>query len=421
MRLNDFTLSDTRLEAFGAELDALEQRTRERLGAEDAEYIRRILRIARKLDLSGRMLLLASVFPPAWLAGTSLLGVAKILDNMEIGHNVMHGQYDFMRDPVLNTKFEWDSVSDGDQWRHSHNYVHHTFTNVLGYDHDIGYRLLRTSEEQPWHPLRLLNVPSTIGLAFAFEWGVGLHDVNLADAVLELSPEKLEWTKLRAFYKKVARMVAKDYVLHPLLAGPMAPAVLLGNLTANVVRNTWAWAVIFCGHFPEETQVFTEDCLEGESRGHFYLRQILGSANIEGGPLMHLMTGHLSHQIEHHLFPTIPAWRYPEMAAEVRVICEKYGVPYNTGSFGRQLGSVMKQIARLSLPVSREDALGFVERARATRALGARGNAYIQGKGRKASGPEAAPRSRFAAVVHFPREAVRRASRSLRPAARRAA
>jgi NADPH-dependent stearoyl-CoA 9-desaturase len=418
MHLSHFKLSETQLEAFGAELDALEQRTRAKLGAEDTEYIRRIVRLARNFDLSGRMLLLASFFPPAWFAGTSLLGVAKILDNMEIGHNVMHGQFDFMRDPVLNTKFEWDCVSDADQWRHSHNYVHHTFTNVLGYDHDIGYRLLRTSEEQPWHPLRLLNLPGTIGLAFAFEWGVGLHDVNAADAVLELSPEKLEWDKLRTFYKKVKRMVVKDYVLHPLLAGPMAPAVLLGNLTAKVMRNTWAWAVIFCGHFPEETQVFTEDCLEGETRGHWYLRQILGSANIEGGRLMHLMTGHLSHQIEHHLFPTIPAWRYPEMATEVKAICEKYGIPYNAGSFGRQIGSVMKEIARLSLPVSREDALGFLANAKKTRALKARGSARIQGKNRDApSAPESAPRSRLASVAQIPREAVRRASRSWRPAA----
>jgi NADPH-dependent stearoyl-CoA 9-desaturase len=366
------------------------------------------------------MLLLASVFPPAWLAGTSLLGIAKILDNMEIGHNVMHGQYDFMRDPVLNTQFEWDTVSDGDQWRHSHNYVHHTFTNVLGYDHDIGYRLLRTSEEQPWHPGWLLNLPATAALAVGFEWGVGLHDVNAA-GLLELRPQDVEWDKLRTFTRKVARMVAKDYVLHPLLAGPVAPAVLLGNLTANVMRNTWAWAVIFCGHFPEETQVFTEECLDGETRGHWYLRQILGSANIEGGHLMHLMTGHLSHQIEHHLFPTVPAWRYPEMSAEVQAICEKYGVPYNTGSFSRQLGSVIKQIARLSLPVSREDAFGFVRNARATRALKARGNARVHGKGtpRPAeAAPKGGGRHRFAAVVDFlPRKVVKRASRSLHPAA----
>src|SRR5690606_27590370 len=117
------------------------------------------------MDATGRALLMASVFPPAWLAGTALLGLAKILDNMEIGHNVMHGQYDFMNDPVINTNYEWDGVPPNEHWRHSHNYVHHTFTNVLGLDHDIGYRVIRLSEHQPWHPKWLLNLNNTFWLA----------------------------------------------------------------------------------------------------------------------------------------------------------------------------------------------------------------------------------------------------------------
>ena len=81
------------------------------------------------------------------------LSLSKILDNMEIGHNVMHGQYDWMRDPALNSKmFEWDTACPGDQWRHSHNYMHHTYTNILGKDRDIGYGVLRMDESQKWNP-----------------------------------------------------------------------------------------------------------------------------------------------------------------------------------------------------------------------------------------------------------------------------
>ena len=75
-----------------------------------------------------------------------------------------------------------------------------------------------------------------------------------------------------------------------------------------------------------------------------YVRQLAGSCDIEGGRLLHLMTGNLSHQIEHHLFPDLPAARYPEMAPKVRAICEKYGQTYITGSFARQLGSVARRI-----------------------------------------------------------------------------
>ena len=62
------------------------------------------------------------------------------------------------------------------------------------------------------------------------------------------------------------------------------------------------------------------------------------------------MTGNLSHQIEHHLFPDIPARRYPEIAVEVKEICRRYGLPYNTGPLGRQLASVAAKICRLALP-----------------------------------------------------------------------
>jgi linoleoyl-CoA desaturase len=380
MRLSQIDLTPEQIEAFGAELEALEQRTRADLGEKDAAHIRKIMKLAQTMDTTGRVLLLASLFPPAWLAGTTLLGVAKILDNMEIGHNVMHGQYDFMKDPVINTHYEWDTVCPGEQWRHSHNYVHHTFTNVLGLDHDIGYRVARLSEEQPWHPKWLLNLPNTFWLATLFEWGVGVHDTNIADAYLEMDRSKLERELVPPRMRKISRQVLKDYVLFPLLSGPMALPVLAGNAVANVIRNYWTWAVIFCGHFPEGTAVFTEEQIKNETRGQWYLRQMAGSANIEGSHAMHIMTGHLSHQIEHHLFPTIPAWRYPEMAKEVQAIAKKYGVPYVTGTFGHQLGQVIKRIAKMSLPQNLDELLNWRANAKAMARVKRAGTDVLKGK-----------------------------------------
>jgi fatty acid desaturase len=112
----------------------------------------------------------------------------------------------------------------------------------------------------------------------------------------------------------------------------------------------WAFNIIFCGHFPAGVATFSEEECENESRGHWYYRQLLGSANITGGKLFHTMTGNLSHQIEHHLFPDLPARRYPQLAAEVREICGRYGIDYNTGPLGKQLFSVARKICRLALP-----------------------------------------------------------------------
>jgi NADPH-dependent stearoyl-CoA 9-desaturase len=163
-------------------------------------------------------------------------------------------------------------------------------------------------------------------------------------------PKALLRSQIRAMAKKVARQSGKDFVLWPLLSGPSALPTLAANLTANVARNLWSHTIIFCGHFPEGVSTFTEDQIANETRHEWYLRQLQGSANIEGTPLFHILTGNLSHQIEHHLFPDLPSNRYGEIAPKVRALCEKYGVHYETGSLSRQYGSMWKRLFRLSLP-----------------------------------------------------------------------
>lgn len=345
-------LSEAETEALGREIDAIRERVLADLGERDLAYIRRVLRVQRRLELAGRGMLFLGWLPPLWLGGVAALSLSKILDNMEIGHNVMHGQYDWTGDPTLSSqRFEWDTACPSDQWRHSHNVVHHTWTNVHGKDRDLGYGVLRMSEAQPWSPVALANPVNALALALLFEYGVALHDLELDRVVRgERSPRE-SWPLLRGVAEKVRRQVTKDYVLFPLLSGPGFLPTLAGNATANVVRNVWAFSIIFCGHFPDGVESFAEEeAPEAEPRGRWYLRQILGSANIEGGPLFHVLSGNLSHQIEHHLFPDLPAHRYAEIAEEVRALCERHGLPYRTGPLSRQLGSVWRRIVRLALP-----------------------------------------------------------------------
>ena len=344
-------MTPEQIEAFGAELEAIRDKHTADLGERDVDYIRKVIKAQRGLEVGGRGLLFLGFLPPAWLAGTAALSVSKILDNMEIGHNVMHGQYDWTRDPDLSSKkFEWDSACPGDQWRHSHNYMHHTHTNILGKDRDIGYGILRMSEDQPWHPYYLGNLLWAGLLATFFQYGVALHDLETERIAAGETTLKEKLPLLKEIGRKVGRQSAKDYVLFPLLAGPGAPFTFAGNMTANLARNLWSYAIIFCGHFPDGVEEFTEEECENETRGEWYYRQLLGSANLTGGKLFHIMSGNLSFQIEHHLFPDIPAHRYAEISVEVREICERYGLPYNTGPLGKQFGSVVRKIARLSLP-----------------------------------------------------------------------
>nr|WP_246405841.1 acyl-CoA desaturase [Modestobacter versicolor] len=346
-------LSAEDIETIGKELDAIRQGVMDDRGESDAAYIRRVIDVQRKLELASRAVLLLSKFPPAWVVGTVGLSVAKILENMEIGHNILHGQWDWMRDPKIHsTTWEWDMASPADQWKHSHNELHHTYTNVIGKDNDLGYGIMRVDEDQKWHPIYLAQPLWNFVNACFFEYGIAAYDLelgkNLATKKRRADPDFR--ARGKAVLKKIRKQMTKDYVVHPLLSGPSFLPTLAANFTANVVRNLWSHSVIMCGHFPEGVETFEKTSIDGETRGEWYLRQMLGSANISGSKAMHIMTGNLSHQVEHHLFPDLPSNRYAEIAPKVKDLFDRYGLRYHSASLPRQVGSAWHKVIRLSLP-----------------------------------------------------------------------
>jgi linoleoyl-CoA desaturase len=394
-------LSDEQLEEIGREFDELHDEVREDLGDRDARYIRGIIALQRRLALMGRAELFASRSKPAWWLGMATLSTAKILENMEIGHNVMHGQWDWMNDPVINSQvWDWDTASTKEAWKHSHNYIHHTYTNILGKDRDLGYEIMRIDPHQRWNPVYLLQPIYNVLLMLAFEWGVAVHDLDFTAIRAGEKDMKQVRKELKGIAGKARLQIQKDYVAWPLLSAAIATGVRAGveaiakrrrsrarrgldavrdrlplpgrspqarssvanafretylatlraDAWANVVRNVWSNAIIFCGHFPDQTYVFTEDEVRDEQPGGRYVRQLIGAANVSGSPLFHVMTGNLGYQVEHHLYPDMPSSRYGEIAPRVREICKRYGLPYNTGPFSKQWGGVQRTILRLAFP-----------------------------------------------------------------------
>jgi linoleoyl-CoA desaturase len=365
-------LTGEQIEELGREFDAIHDEVFAELGDRDSRYIRSTIKLHRQLVLAARAMLIGSRYKPLWLGGAAALSVAKILENMEIGHNVMHGQWDWMNDPDINSQnWDWDTASPADAWRHSHNYEHHTFTNIRGKDRDLGYEIMRIDPHQKWHPVYLLQPFYNLVLMGFFEWGVALHDLNF-DAIRagEKSKGKVS-RELKAIGVKARKQIVKDYIAFPLLSAGVSAltagrggslserrssaersfkSTLAANFTANIVRNVWAYSIIFCGHFPDQTYTFSQAEVADETRGGWYVRQLLGSANIDGSPLFHLLAGNLSFQVEHHLYPDLPSSRYSEIAPRVRDICRRYGLPYNTGPLSKQLGTVHRTILRLAFP-----------------------------------------------------------------------
>ncbi len=344
-------LSEDELDAIGKEFQQIHDDVFADLGDRDAHYIRSMIQFHRRLAALSRIVLMASRYTPAWILGTTGLSVAKILENMEIGHNVMHGQWDWMNDPQIHSStWDWDTASPAAAWKHSHNYVHHTYTNIIGKDKDVGYEIMRVDPQQDWNPVYVFQPLYNVLLAGFFEWGVAVHDLDFEAIRKGEKPKKQVWDELKAIGRKARRQIVKDYIAFPLLSGKEWKRTLYANLTANFVRNVWAYAIIFCGHFPDQAYTFTEDETEEESLGAWYVRQLIGAANIDGSPTFHVMSGNLSYQVEHHLYPDMPSSRYQEIAPRVKAICEKYDLPYNTGPFRKQLGSVQRTILRLAFP-----------------------------------------------------------------------
>ncbi|HEX8745299.1 MAG TPA: acyl-CoA desaturase [Thermoleophilaceae bacterium] len=397
-------LSDEQIEELGREFDAIHDEVYAELGDRDRKYITSMIDMHRRLAVLARVLLLASRFKPAWVLGTAANSSAKILENMEIGHNVLHGQWDWMNDPQIHsTTWDWDTASTSEAWKHSHNYVHHTYTNIRGKDKDLGYEIMRIDPHQKWHPVYLLQPFYNVLLAAFFEWGVALHDLDF-EALRngEKSKDQLG-RELKGIAAKARSQIVKDYIAWPLISALAAGAVKVAieprrvsrreraiarvrgalpggrrdrrrelvkevgmrvaeggartfvatakaNATANVVRNLWAYAIIFCGHFPDQTYTYSAKEVEDESRGGWYVRQLTGAANIDGSAFFHVASGNLGFQVEHHLFPDMPSTRYAEIAPRVKEICERYELPYNTGPFSRQLGQVQRTILRLAFP-----------------------------------------------------------------------
>ncbi|MCV7227865.1 fatty acid desaturase family protein [Mycolicibacterium komossense] len=344
-------LSEADVEELARELDAIRTDIEESRGEQDARYIRRAIQLQRALAAGGRIALFASGNRAARIAGTGMLATAKIIENMELGHNITHGQWDWMNDPEIHsTEWEWDTTSPSVHWKKSHNYIHHKYTNVVGMDDDIGYGIMRLTRDQRWERWMIGNPVYNLLLGTLFEWGVAAHGLETTKFRKGEKSKGEVLRDLKIIGRKVGKQVGKDYLVFPALAGKNWKQTLKANAVANLIRNYWSYAVIFCGHFPDGAEKFTKEEYDTETHPEWYLRQMLGSANFHAGPVMAFMSGNLCYQIEHHLFPDLPSNRYAEIAVRVQALCDKYDLPYTTGSLARQYLQSFMTIAKLALP-----------------------------------------------------------------------
>jgi len=303
------------------------------------------------MEVLGRVLIHFSPEPVSFLLGVTALWVHKQLQGTGIGHMALHGVYDNLAggEAFAADTFSWDTPIDEEAWRYGHNVRHHNYTNVAGKDPDIRFGPVRLTDQTPHRPEHRFGLPFTFGLTIPnFGFFMNLHFTGILDAYgfNSLPEDKLDFLpdrsakSVRGAWRKALRKhvpyYLKNYVFFPALAGPLFWKVLLGNWMAEVLRDVYSAATIYCGHVNDGVRTFPEGW-KARDRGEWYAMQVESTSNFEVGAPWSILCGGLERQIEHHLFPRLPSPRLSEIAPEVRAICARHGVEYKTSRWAAAL------------------------------------------------------------------------------------
>ena len=351
--------------------------------------------------------LLFSLFPPAWLR-RHRRPVGR-QDPREHGDRPQrHARpvgLDARPEDPLDHLGVGQRLARREQWKHSHNELHHTYTNVLGKDNDLGYGIMRVDEDQRWEPV--LPRPAAVELPQRLLLRVRHRGLRPRARQEPASRSAAQGPGVPARAPRQVLRKIRSQVHQGLRRPPAAVRARRSSTrsTANVDRQPGPQPVDPLGHHVRPLPRGRRDLrarrsIEGETRGEWYLRQMLGSANITGSKAMHFMTGNLSHQIEHHLFPDLPSNRYAEIAPQgAGHLFERYGLHLHhrlaapPGRLGVEEGHPALAARPPARPLAREIAAEAVGKRvrRRLRGAGMPRGCRPRRSGRSSSGVEHAP------------------------------
>ena len=355
-----------RYDQIEAEFEAIKQKYRNKLGPKDVAYIKGLRRASRISEVVGRGLLWVSKDPITFALGVFFTWVHRNLEAIEIGHNVLHGQYDvFPEIPQFHSRnFKWKAPVDEEAWRREHNGLHHVHTNVFEKDPDLNHGILRMNDQTPWNPYHRWQVPIYLFTVYPMVlYGFNQQNLGLRQEFREKHfpegnkgyamvhhPGQTMADLKRRHKLAVARITVKEYVVFPLLAlatGFSFWKVFLGNLLVDGLNNYWISLTIQATHFTAPLQ--SEEALK--HRGRWYVSQLDSSVNFKGSRFMSIFWGHLNYQVEHHLFPDVPSRHYPDMAKEVKEVCRRHGLNYQlNNSWGQAIRNYLAHMWKYSHP-----------------------------------------------------------------------
>lgn len=266
-----------------------------------------------------------------------IMGVAIAGMGLGIMHDACHGSLakskkvnDLIGQLTLN--FVAGSTIN---WKIQHNVLHHSYTNVDGYDEDISpsgvMRFSPNQERKPFFRYQAYYAWFFYGL-MTFIWATfkdfgQLNRFNKM-GLLKAQGKSFSVEMRNLIIRKVIYYTA--FILLPiyLLDVPWYH-IVLGWFAMHFVAGLILGTIFQCAHvIPDTTYPALDENhkLEHDTATH----QMLTTANFANqNKVLSWYAGGLNFQIEHHLFPNICHVHHKDISKIVKQTAEEFGIPYH--------------------------------------------------------------------------------------------
>ena len=221
-------------------------------------------------------------------------------------------------------------------WKIQHNVLHHSYTNIDGYDEDIDAAgVMRFSPHQPVKPLyryQTLYAWFLYGL-MTFSW------VTFKDFVGLVRYKKKGLIKGQGttFKKELPKLILYKVLYYAVFVA--LPMVSL-DVTWWHVALSWfsmhfvGGLILACVFQPAHVVPSSEFPLPDKSfqvEGDWVKHQMMTTANFApGNRVLSWFVGGLNYQVQHHLFPRMSHVHHRAVSKIVQETAVEYGLPYNS-------------------------------------------------------------------------------------------
>ncbi|MFB6258912.1 MAG: fatty acid desaturase [Flavobacteriales bacterium] len=263
-----------------------------------------------------------------------LMGLGMVGIGTSIMHDANHGSYS-KKQGVNKTLGYLVNLVGGYHvnWKIQHNVLHHTFTNVEGFDEDIENAMFRFSpnaDRKRIYRFQAFYAPILYGIMTLY-WLLGKDPIQLkgyADRDLLKTQGRNLWTALTEMSLNKVAYLGLTLLLPMLLLPFPWWQTLLGFLSMHFIAGLFLSLIFQPAHVITDVDFYVPDS-KGGIENDWAVHQFKTTANFaRGSKAFSWFIGGLDQQVEHHLFPNICHVHYRKIAPIVKEIAKNYEVPY---------------------------------------------------------------------------------------------